>query len=225
LHVASRTGGVGHIQGRKSNLREMNSLLLAVTLILHSGDRIAIDGPVREENGAIIFRSAGLLYSVPVDEVLRVEETDNAPKEKPKSKLRVSEERLKQLIDELEKNHGGAGVAPPPLPTSRPAPKPQPEPQDEAHWRSQARAHEENVRRAQEELALLESRVQQLQSEINTLFALGFKPRDFTYQTTQLERTRESIPYAQLEVTRAERAYHQFREDARRAGVMPGWLR
>ena len=203
----------------------MSSLFLAVMLILHSGDRIAVDGPVREENGAIIFRSAGLLYSVPVEEVLRVEETTNAPREKPKSKLRVSEERLKQLIDELEKNHGGAGVEPPPPPTAKPTPKPQAEPQDEAQWRSQARAHEENVRRAQEDLALLLTRVDQLQSEINTLFALGFKPRDFTYQTTQLERTRERIPYAQLEVTRAERAFQQFREDARRAGVLPGWLR
>jgi len=203
----------------------MSSLFLAVILILHSGDRIAVDGPVREENGAIIFRSAGLLYSVPVEEVLRVEETAHVAKEKPKSRLRVSEERLKQLIDELEKNHGGAGVPPPPLPTSKPMPKPEPAPEDEAQWRSRARAHEESVRRAQKDLALLLARVDQLQSEINTLFALGFKPRDFTYQTAQLERARERIPYAQLEVTRAERAFQQFREDARRAGVMPGWLR
>lgn len=203
----------------------MNALLLAVTLILQSGDRIAVEGAVREEKGALIFRSGGLLYSVPVAEVLRVEESDQAPPEKPKLRLRVSEERLKQLIAELEKNHAGAGVAPPPAPSAKPLPKPQPEPEDEAYWRSQARAHEENVRRAREELALLESRVEELQAEINTLFTLGFQPRDFTYQTTQLARTREQIPYARLEVTRAERAWQQFREEARRAGVLPGWLR
>lgn len=201
----------------------MTALLLAVTLILQSGDRMTIEGNVREENGALIFRSGGLLYSVPVEEVARVEETGNAPKEKPQAKLRVSEERLKELIAELEKNHGGTPPAPPP--TAKPTPQPQPEPQDETAWRVQARSHEENVRRAREDLELLTSRAEQLQAEINTLFSLGFRPRDFTYQTTQLARTRERIPYAELEVTRAQRAFEQFREDARRAGVMPGWLR
>lgn len=203
----------------------MKSLLFVVLLVLQSGDKIAIEGNVREENGAIIFRSGGSLYSVPVEEVLRVEETAYAPKEKPKSKIRVSEERLKQLIDELQKNHGGSDAPPPPMPTVKAIPKPQPEPQDEASWRSQARMHEETLRRAKEDLALLEDQIRNLEAEIITLFNLGFKSRDFTLQTIRLERARERIPYAQLEVTRAERAYQQFREDARRAGVLPGWLR
>lgn len=203
----------------------MSALLLAVTLVLSSGDRIAVDDAVHEENGKVIFRNAGRLYSVPAAEVLRVEENDETPKEQPKRKLRVSEEKLRQLIADLEKNRGGAGTPPPPPPTSKPLPKEQPAPQEEALWRSRARAHEENIRRAQEEVTLLESRVEELQAEISSLFALGYKPRDFTYQTTQLARTRERIPYAQLEVTRAQRAWDQFREEARRAGVMPGWLR
>jgi hypothetical protein len=204
----------------------MNALLLAVTLVLHSGDRIAVEGAVREVNDAVVFRSGGLLYSVPVAEVLRVEEGGPAPKEEPRRRLRVSEEKLKQLIADLEKNHAGAGAPVPPPPTAKPLPKePQPSPQDEALWRSQARAHEENIRRTREELTLLESRIEELQAEINSLFTLGFTARDFTYQTTQLARTRERLPWARLEVTRAERAWQQFREDARRAGVMPGWLR
>jgi hypothetical protein len=203
----------------------MNALLLAATLILHSGDRIAVEGTVREENGALLFRSGGLLYTVPAVEVLRVEEEQKPVQEKPKAQLRVSEEKLKLLIAELEKNHAGAGLSMPPPPTSKPLPQAQPAPEDEALWRNQARSHEENVLRAREELALLESRIADLQQEINTLFSLGYKPRQFTYQSTQLARTREQIPAAQLEVTRAERAWQQFREDARRAGVMPGWLR
>ncbi|HEX6087052.1 MAG TPA: hypothetical protein VF266_21155 [Thermoanaerobaculia bacterium] len=204
----------------------MNALLLAVTLILSSGDRLPVEGSVREENGTVIFRSGGRLYSVAAEDVLRVEEDDQAPREQPKRRLRVSEERLKELIAELEKNRGGAGAPPPPAPAAKPLPKePQPAAQDEAMWRSRARAHEEHIRRAQEEVALLETRVEELQAEISSLFALGFKPRDFTYQTTQLARTREAIPYAKLEVTRAQRAWDQFREEARRAGVMPGWLR
>jgi hypothetical protein len=204
----------------------MNALLLlAVTLILNSGDRIAVDDTVREENGAMIFRSGGQLYSIPAAEVQRVEENEETPQETPKRRLRVSEERLKELIAELEKNRGGVGTPPPPPPKLKPLPKEQPAPQDEAMWRSRARAHEEHIRQAQEELALLESRVEELQAEISSLFALGYTPRDFTYQTTQLARTRERIPQARLEITRAQRAWDQFREEARRAGVMPGWLR
>jgi hypothetical protein len=206
----------------------MNSLLLAVTLILQSGDRIAVEGPVRENDGSIVFRSGGLLYSVPSVEVLRIEDVEVGSAEKPKLRLRVSEEERRRLIAELEKNHGG--TPPPPPPEIGKAPRaaesaPAPPPEDEHAWRIRARAHEENVRRAQEDLALLQNRIETLQDEISTLFTLGFKPRHFTYQTTQLARVREQIPYAQLEVTRAERAWQQFREDARRAGVMPGWLR
>lgn len=203
----------------------MNALLLAVTLVLQSGDRIAVEGTVREVNGAVVFRSGGQLYSISTAEVLRVENGDEAPKEEPKRRLRVSEEKLKQLIADLEKNHAGAGAPVPPPPTAKPLPKPEPAPQDEAMWRSQSRANEENIRRTREELSLLETRAEELQAEINSLFALGFTPRDFTYQTTQLARTRERLPWARLEVTRAERAWQQFREEARRAGVMPGWLR
>ncbi|HVE73398.1 MAG TPA: hypothetical protein VNI54_18660 [Thermoanaerobaculia bacterium] len=204
----------------------MHSILLAVTLILQSGDRIAIEGTVREENGSLIFRSGNLLYSVPVSEVARVEETGSAPREeeKPTMRLRVSEERLKELIEELEKNH--SGTPPPPPPTAKPAEPPaKVEPQDEATWRVQARTHQENVRRAREDLALLQARGEQLENEIRSLLSLGFNPRDFTYQTNQLTRTRERIPLAELEVTRAQRAFEQFREEARRAGVLPGWLR
>ena len=96
---------------------------------------------------------------------------------------------------------------------------------EESQWRMRARGHEENIRRAHEELGLLQTRAQELRDQIHSFLSLGYHPRQFTYQTTQLARTEEQIPYAQLEVTRAERAWAQFKEDARRAGVMPGWLR
>jgi len=37
--------------------------------------------------------------------------------------------------------------------------------------------------------------------------------------------TLDQIPAAELEVTRAERANAQFRDDARKQGILPGWLR
>jgi hypothetical protein len=208
----------------------MNALLLLLTLttstlVLRSGDRIAVEGTLRESDGVYTFRSGGLLYSLPKSEVVSVEEPQRATAEKPVWKLRVSEEERKRLLAELAKN--SAGTPPPPPPRFVPEAEPQSvQPLgEESQWRMRARGHEENVRRAQEELALLETRVQELRDQIHSFLSLGFHPRQFTYQTTQLARTEERLPYAQLEVTRAERAWAQFKEDARRAGVMPGWLR
>lgn len=210
----------------------MNTLLLLLTLststiVLRSGDRIAAEGPVTSADGVVTFRSAGLLYSVPSSEVEQIRNDAGSGGNLPVRRLRVSEEERKRLIAALESNHAGT-PAPPRAPSRTPVevtPEPEERKADEAWWRSQARAHEESVRRAHEEVELLESRAVQLEDQIRTFLILGYVPRHFTYQTTQLELTREQIPYARLEVTRAERVWQQFREDARRAGVLPGWLR
>jgi DNA repair exonuclease SbcCD ATPase subunit len=208
----------------------MNALLLLLTLttstlVLRSGDRIAVEGTLRHAEGVYTFRSSGLLYSLPASEVLRVEDVQTVAAEKPKRKLRVSEEERKRLLEELEKNHAGT----PPPPPQEFVPEPQPktiEPVgEEAEWRARARGHEENIRRAKEELELLETRIEELRSQIHAFVSLGYQPRQFTYQTTQLAYATERLPYAKLEITRAERAWAEFKEDARRAGVLPGWLR
>jgi len=207
---------------------DVNTLLLLLTLttstlVLRSGDRIAVEGTPREVDGVYTFRSGGLLYSLPASEVLRIEDAPAAVKEKPTKKLRLSEEERKRLLDELAKNHDGQPPQPPEMP-DEPPPASAPDP-DEAHWRGRARAHEENILRAQEDLALLESRAEELRGQILSFVSLGYQSRQFTYQTTQLARTLEQIPSAKLEVARAERAWQQFQEDARKAGVLPGWLR
>ena len=96
---------------------------------------------------------------------------------------------------------------------------------EEWQWRREARAHEEAIRRAKEELELLEGRIADLRNKIQAFLALGYKPHQFTYDSTQLQHCIDSLPYARLEVTRAVRAFDQFREDARREGILPGWLR
>jgi hypothetical protein len=208
----------------------MNALLLLLTLttstlVLRSGDRIAVEGTLREAAGVYTFRSGGLLYSLPASEVVRVEESRPSVEEKPTRKLRLSEDERRRLLEELEKNHAGTPPAPPQEFVPE-APAPSFEPVGGgAGWRAPPRSHEESLRRAQEELALLETRVAELQDQIHSFLSLGYQPRQFTYQTSQLARTMERIPYAKLEVTRAERAWLQFKEDARRAGVMPGRLR
>jgi hypothetical protein len=96
---------------------------------------------------------------------------------------------------------------------------------DEWSWRFAARAHEEAILRAKENLALLRDRVEVLKRQIEQFVALGYRPKQFSYQSTELQLTRDQIPAAELEVTRAERANTQFREDARKQGILPGWLR
>lgn len=208
----------------------MNAALLLLTLttstlVLRSGDRIAVEGTPRHADGVYTFRSGGLLYSLPASEVLRLEETQPAPAEKPTRKLRLSEEERKRLLAELEKNNAGTPPPPPPRFVPEAEPKSIEPAGEESQWRARARGHEETIRRAQEDLQLLESRIEELRSQIHSFVSLGYQPRQFTYQTTQLAHAMEQVPYAKLEITRAERAWAEFKEDARKAGVMPGWLR
>jgi hypothetical protein len=216
------------------------ALLLALTslLVLRSGESLVVQGEVREENGVVLFRSGGVLYSLPADEIARITPVDEvreiravakSASEQETRPFRLSEDERRRLIAELEKNRSGT-PAPPQKILERPPPPPSrqevaAQASEEASWRRQARAHEEAVLRARENLELLEMRVDELQSRILSLIALGYKAHQFSYDTTQLVRTRERIPYARLEVQRAERALAQFREDARRQGVLPGWLR
>jgi type IV secretory pathway VirB10-like protein len=216
----------------------MNALVLLLTLtstlLLRSGDRIAVEGKPVEKDGVVTFRSGGVLYSMPAIEVARIDNEEPATTTtitvKPVTTVSrrpvVSEEERKRLLAELEQNHGG--TTPPPPPQSEPVPtraEVREQKREEAEWRREARAHEEAIRQANEELALLETRVADLRAKIHSLLSIGYKPHQFTYDTSQLELTLTQIPYAQLAVTRAIRAFDQFREDARREGVMPGWLR
>jgi hypothetical protein len=219
----------------------MNALVLLLTLtstlVLRSGDRIPVEGKPVEKDGVITFRSGGLLYSMPSTEIERIEaekeeaETPSsaAPKKEPARRRVVSEEERKRLLAELEKNH--TGTPPPPHQT---APRLDPPPtreevkevkREETQWRREARAHEETVLRARENLELLETRAIDLKYKIQSFISLGYKPSQFTYDSTQLQNTLDQIPYARLELTQAIRANEQFREDARREGILPGWLR
>lgn len=208
--------------------------LTASTLVLRTGERVPVDGPVSEENGVVVFRSAGSLYSMPaaeIDEEATRLEADRAARAKqaPVKRLRVSDEERRRLIQELEANHEGTPPAPSPILAAPPAVPSAAEvsrdKDEEREWRSRARAHEEAVRQAREELQLLHDRVDKLRSEIQTFYSLGFKPHQYTYQATQLEHALAAIPRAELDITRAERAYAEFREDARKEGILPGWLR
>lgn len=219
--------------------------LLSTQLILRNGDRYSIDGPIREEQGRVVFRQAGgALYSIPLTEVdlaatraaampqtaiVVRPDPPAVPRSKEAVKLKVSDAERDRLLRELEKNHSGTPASPQkPLDEILPPPTKQETEaakQDEWTWRNRARGYEEAVRRAEENLALLHDRIEQLEQQIIGFTQLGYKPRQFTYQTTELQYARDQVPTLQLEVTRAKRAWDQFRDDARRQGVLPGWLR
>lgn len=199
------------------------------TLVLKSGEKISVDGSVVVEERRVLFRSGGRLFTITPSEV-DFDATRQAaqPAEVPvaeRGKLKVSPEERDRLIRELEQNHSGTPPSPLVVP---PGPSPSERQQattDEWSWRRQARSYQEAIRRAQEDLDLLRDKAEQLRAHITGLLALGYKPEQFTWDSTQLAYTLEQIPYAELEVQRAQRAYDQFRDDARRQGVMPGWLR
>jgi hypothetical protein len=215
-----------------------NAVRSTDALVLRDGHRIEISGPVHEENGRLTFRGKnGTLYSLAASEV--DQEATRAvaatplvarPAD-PRRPLKVSEEERKRLLRDLEQNHTGRPAPsaqdlvlnpPPPGPSREQISA---EKQDEQQWRARARQHEESIRQASENLGLLQSKAERLRSQIAGLVSQGFRPNQFTYQSTELQSTLEQIPYAELEVTRAKRAWDQFREDARREGILPGWLR
>ena len=202
--------------------------ILTTTLILRNGTRFDVEGPIREERGHIIFRS-GTLYSIPVAEVdldatrAAVTKTVLVTVDQDR-KLKVSSTERDRLLRELEQNHSGGPaqvldlekVVEPREPADK---------GDEWSWRNAARAHEESVVRAKENVALLRDRAELLKRQIQQFVSLGYRAGQFSYQSTELQLTLDQIPAAELEVTRAERANAQFRDDARKQGIMPGWLR
>jgi hypothetical protein len=220
-------------------MHALHSLLLITalsiptnTLVLRTGERIAIQPPLRVDGPQVVFRSGGALYTIPTDEVdVDASRIEGNPVRIPAgtrgNKLRVSAEERDRLLRELEENHSGT-AAPLSAINVLPAPTPAERAQtsdDEWSWRSRVRGYEEQVLRAQEELNLLQDRADALKAHISGLLSLGYKPSQFTYDSTQLAYTLEQIPRAELEVQRAQRLYDRFRDDARRQGVTPGWLR
>ena len=216
----------------------MNALLVLLitalsiptpTLVFRSGDRLDVDGSVRVDEGRVIFRSGGALYSVPEAEVdlaaTRAVVSIPIVKAQTTMRLKMSEAERTRPFKELEQNHSGTPTTAklPTFPTV--SEREQLASPEEWSWRRDAQAYEESIRRAREELDLLRTRAEQLRAHIAGLLSLGYKPRQFTYDSTQLEDMRAQIPRAELEVERAERAYAQFKENARRQGILPGWLR
>lgn len=204
--------------------------LPATSIVLRNGDRIEVDGPIRQEEGRVIFRADRVLYSIPLSEVdltttraaagnVTVVRADE------RLRLKTTPEERDRLLRDLEKNHTGT---PPPAraqATEVSAGTESAANRDEWSWRQASRTYEDAVRQAEEELQLLNDRIEKLRREITTFVSLGYRTNQFTYQTSELQIAIDSVPRAELQVTRARRELDRFRDDARRQGALPGWLR
>lgn len=216
-----------------SSLLFLTALTISTpALVLKTGKRIAVDAPVRVNGEMVLFRSNASLFSIPASEVdfeatrggastITITPADDT------AKLKVSSADRERLLRDLEQNHTGRAATKEQM--SIPDPPKQSESTaskgDEWQWHNAARAHEEEVRRAKEQVDLLRQRQAELRARIIGYISQGYKTHQFSYDTTQLARTEEEIPQAELEVRRAERSQQQFLDDARRQGILPGWLR
>ncbi|MCU1228147.1 MAG: hypothetical protein JWO97_1031 [Acidobacteria bacterium] len=204
------------------------------TLVLRDGHRIDVDGTVRIENGHATFRAGGALFTIPESEV-DIDATKAAAipaitvrGDEPK-RLKVSEEERRRLLHDLEARHDGRPAPTeqttvPAVQTKSRAEKAA-ESSEEWTWRGRARNYEEGVRQAQENLDLLRSQAEELRAKIRNFITIGYETDRFSYESTRLASVLEQIPYAEQDVQRAQRLYDQFRDDARRQGILPGWLR
>ncbi|MEO8216746.1 MAG: hypothetical protein ABI718_06665 [Acidobacteriota bacterium] len=211
------------------------------TLVLRTGERLAVAGEVTIDGDQAIFRHPnGALYSLPVRELDLPATRDLAwrkaqpeqkavPDEVVSKSLPIREEQKRKLLGDLQSSHSpnpspvrGFTAGPPAIPTEAEEEQVR---RAEWEWRDRSRSFSEGVRRAREDLQLLLDKQEQLENEVLGLASLGYRTDQFSYQILQLQVTRDQIPRARLEVERSQRAQDQFRDDARRQGILPGWLR
>lgn len=118
-----------------------------------------------------------------------------------------------------------AGLSPVPpadMPAAEPAAEPPPDPQrDEQYWRTRMTAAREQLERSQLFAEALQSRVNALTTD--------FVNRDDPAQQTVIGADRDKalaeLDRVQGEIRDLTRGIAEIEEEARRAGVPPGWLR
>ncbi|HXI12779.1 MAG TPA: hypothetical protein VNM92_09040 [Thermoanaerobaculia bacterium] len=212
------------------------------TIVLRSGHRMDLEGSMTVREGQAIFTSANQrLYSIAIEEIdlpatekLAAERKDSVTRRTSEAsarrRIKVTDAERERLLREIEANHEGKPAPARDLQrlrelTAESSSVTVSERGDERYWRDRARSFSEAVTRSKEDLQLLLDRQQQLEDQILGFLSLGYNARQFSYQAGQLQLTRDSLAAARLEVTRANRENDRFRDDARREGILPGWLR
>ena len=225
------------------------SLLLGAALLagpvdrvlLRSGQVIAVSGAIREEAGKLLFRSpAGVLYSIAIDEVDFAAMARTGPREDPieehdretrhpAKKLNVSPEERDRLLAELERKKGPPSgkveLLSPEKPEKLKPKSRESDPGAEERWRAEARAAREAIEARKRELEALSQRARELDDQLRTLLSSGYDPNLLSAQVRELDTTKNRITATQEALRDAQRNLTDLQERARKAGVLPGWLR
>jgi hypothetical protein len=222
----------------------IGTLILTATLfVLEGGSRIEGE-VVGRQNGRLLIRTSnGLVYSVEERSIVSESSSAAIPPRKPASpgvpkdaksilssqRIRVSAKEKQRLLTELSKNRRGK---PAPLqswekkkPAAVESSLEVTERSDESWWREQSRQKEEAVRRAEEQLELYTRREREIEDTVRMMLLSGVHPNSLGYQMNHLSDMRTMRDQARLEIERAKRELATFRDDARKEGILPGWLR
>lgn len=212
-------------------------------ILLRSGKSIDVAGDVKVEGGKVLFRSpGGVLYSIAVDEVdfeaMKEPKAPEDPIEKqdqgarhPVRKLNVTPEERDRLLAELSKRQGGSPSDPELLSPDAPkvseagAAVREATRGSEERWRAEARAARTAIEAREAEVRELRQRAQQLEDQLRMLLSSGYDPSTLSAQAEALDVTRNRIDSAERALRDAQRDLADLQDRARRAGVMPGWLR
>lgn len=210
-------------------------------IVLRSGERIAVSGELRREGDRVIFRSrSGALYSLPASDIDE-EPTARAASPQPASaagaepqkpatrKLRGDEATKRKLLADLAKSRGTPVQPAPPTATPQAIPAAaaaaDAEKKSEESWRRRSLTIEANLKIAQDRVRYLEARIRDLDDEVRALLVLGNAPDTISRQVVELQDTKARLERAETDLKSAEAERAAFQDEARRAGVLPGWLR
>ncbi|HSN68987.1 MAG TPA: hypothetical protein VLV48_07065, partial [Thermoanaerobaculia bacterium] len=157
-----------------------------------------------------------------------IEELDREARH-PAKKLNVSPEERDRLLAQLQKKTGSPGraelLSPEAPEKEKPKPSKAPDPDVEERWRTEARLAREAVESRKRELEELKQRATALEDQIRTLLSSGYDPSLLSAQSLELDNAKNRIEATQEALRDAQRGLTDLQERARKAGVLPGWLR
>ena len=228
------------------SLLTLMSAATVTTIELRSGEIIAADGVVEQQGSRTVFRVGTRAFSLASEEIVSLEVHEAVPTAAPEpalprteaihvsavpprtSTLNVDRQTAERVLNAIQPATEGTGrdQRALPAPVTFPPPSPdEPDPGDEHYWRERWRQAQDGVADARQDLEWLRARERRLNDEILSLIALGYHESQMGRQAWQLQNTRDEIERAALRIQRAERELTRVRNDARREGAPPAWLR
>jgi hypothetical protein len=93
---------------------------------------------------------------------------------------------------------------------------------DQSYWQQQAASHRANIQDAERRIAAAQLRLNALLSDL-VPSNVGDPFQQQTLEANRAEARRE-LEQAEQNLERAEDAFHEFEEEARRLAIPPGWL-